>query len=84
MKNSVSIGLGTIVGYGLTIIGGAVTAWAAAEPHPSISVGLLAALTYGAAQLTTLGRMYQAGQAPAPVAGQSAAALPQGEEETVA
>jgi hypothetical protein len=64
----VSIGLGTIVGYGLTAIGGAATAWATAEGASAhIAPGLLAVVTVIAGSLTTLGRMYQAAKAAAPV-----------------
>jgi hypothetical protein len=57
----VEIGLGTIVGYLLTTLGAAATAWAAAEGSAShLSPGLLAVLTVVSGTLTTLGRMYQA------------------------
>ncbi len=63
-----SIGLGTIVGYGLTTLGTAATAWATAEGASAhIAPGLLAILTVVAGTLTTLGRMYQAGKAPVEV-----------------
>lgn len=56
----VSVGVGTLVGYGLTLVGGAATAWATAEGAGSqLSPGLLAALTFAAGILTTLGRQYQ-------------------------
>ncbi len=58
---NVKIGLGTIVGYALTTLGAAATAWATAEgPTSHIKPGLLAVLTVAAGLLTSLGRMYQA------------------------
>lgn len=61
----VPVGLGSIVGYVLTAIGAAATAWATAEGASShIKPGLLAAITVGAGLFTSLGRMYQAAQGP--------------------
>jgi hypothetical protein len=60
----VSVGLGTIVGYLLTTVGAAATAWASAEgPASHISPGLLAILTIVSGLGTTLGRQYQGGKA---------------------
>jgi len=58
---NVRVGLGTIVGYLLTTLGAAATAWATAEGSSAhISPGLLAVLTVVAGSLTSLGRMWQA------------------------
>lgn len=66
MMTKVSVGLGTIVGYTMTTIAGAATAWATAEGASAhISPGVLAVITVVSGTLTTLGRMYQAAQAPA-------------------
>ena len=65
MKNSVPAGLSTYVGYALTTLGAAATAWSTAEGSSAhIKPGLLAVLTVVAGTLTNLGRQYQAGQNP--------------------
>lgn len=67
MKTNVSVGLGTLVGYGLTMLGAAGAAWATAEGASAhIAPGLLAVLTVVSGTLTTLGRMYQAAQGSEP------------------
>ena len=59
--NEVPVKLGSIVGYLLTALGAAATAWATAEgPTSHIKPGLLAVLTVVAGLLTSLGRKYQA------------------------
>lgn len=59
--NKVTVGLGTLIGLGLTTAGSAATAWATAEGASAhISPGLLAVLTVFAGAATMLGRMYQA------------------------
>lgn len=66
--SKVSVGLGTIVGYGLTTLAGAATAWATAEGASAhIAPGVLAVITVVAGTLTTLGRMYQAATPPVEV-----------------
>jgi hypothetical protein len=60
----VSVGLGTIVGYGLAALGAIATAWATSEGASShISPALLAVVTTVAGLGTTLGRQYQGGKA---------------------
>lgn len=62
--NKVTVGIGTIVGYTLTTLAAAGTAWATAEGASShIAPGLLAVITVVAGTLTSLGRMYQGGKA---------------------
>lgn len=59
--SKVTVGLGTLLGLGLTTAGSAATAWATAEGATAhISPGLLAVLTVFAGSATMLGRMYQA------------------------
>jgi hypothetical protein len=82
----VSVGLGTKVGYALTAICGAASAWATAEGASAhISPALLAVLTIVSGIGTTLGRQYQGKptlvKAPAAV---PVEALPSDAEEAAA
>lgn len=72
MNTDVPVGPATIVGYGLTLIGAALTTWASAAIHPAISAEVLLIVTIAAGVLTNLGRQLQSGKLPA---------LPSDEEE---
>lgn len=63
----VRVGPATIVGYLLTAIGAAATAWAAASHNPAISAEVLSIVTVAAGVFTNLGRQFQAGKKPAEV-----------------
>lgn len=60
MNNNVSVGWASKVGYLLTVLGGAATAWASAAHNPSISPETLLIVTIAAGVLTNIGRQYQA------------------------
>lgn len=57
---NVSVGISTKVGYGLTLIGAALTAWATAASHPGVSPETLLIVTIVAGMVTSFGRMLQA------------------------
>ena len=66
MKNSVSVGIATVVGYGTSLLLAAIAgieALQASGPTPAATkwLSILAAVQ---ASLTTLGRQYQAAQLP--------------------
>lgn len=60
MNTQVPVGPASIVGYLLTALGTAATAWAAASGHPAISPEVLLIVTFTAGLLTNLGRQLQA------------------------
>jgi hypothetical protein len=60
MDRRVGIGIGTIVGYGLTLAAIVLAAVTAGESNPAVSPELLAALGTFLAGTTTLGRQGQA------------------------
>lgn len=71
MNTQVPVGPASIVGYLLTTLSAAATAWASASTHPAISPEALLIVTIAAGVLTNIGRQLQA---PTPF-------LPSNEEE---
>jgi hypothetical protein len=61
---NVPVGPATYVGYLLTLLGGAATAWASASTHPAIGAETLLIVTIVAGVLTNLGRQFQAAHLP--------------------
>lgn len=59
MNVKVPVGLASLVGYLLTTLGAAATAWAAASTSPVISAKDLAILTFAAGLATNAGRHLQ-------------------------
>lgn len=61
---TVSIGPASIIGYLLTALGAAGTAWASASTHPAINAETLLIVTIAAGALTNAGRQLQASRLP--------------------